>query len=173
MLRVLIVDNHELVRHGVRGVLKPTVEIVGQAHDVDSAIEKISVTQPDVVLLDVHLPGGNGASVIAGATQNGVETTFLALSVSDAAEDVIEIIRAGARGYVTKSISPDDLVDAVRRVGEGDAVFSPRLQVSCSTLSPDRSPSQSIRTSTSSPHAKEKSCVSWPAGMHTKRLPAA
>jgi DNA-binding NarL/FixJ family response regulator len=127
MLRVLIVDDHELVRHGVRGVLEPTVEVVGEAHDVDSAIEKISATQPDVVLLDVHLPGGNGAAVIAGATQNGVETTFLALSVSDAAEDVIEIIRAGARGYVTKSISPDDLVDAVRRVGEGDAVFSPRL----------------------------------------------
>jgi DNA-binding NarL/FixJ family response regulator len=123
--RVVLVDDHELVRAGVRSALGDRVEIVGEAADVPSAIAVIERTRPDVVLLDVHLPGGNGAGVIAGLPDTTAR--FLALSVSDLAEDVIEVIRAGARGYVTKAISGDELLDAVERVAAGDAVFSPRL----------------------------------------------
>jgi len=112
---------------GVRTALGDSVEIVAEAADVDSAIAAIVAHNPDVVLLDVHLPGGNGPAVIEGIRGHDVETAFLALSVSDAAEDVIEVIRAGARGYVTKNIAADELRDAVQRVGDGDAVFSPRL----------------------------------------------
>lgn len=126
-LRVVIVDDHELVRSGVRSALGDSVEVVGEAGDVDDAIDIITTTRPDVVLLDVHLPGGNGPAVIEGVLRTDVETTFLALSVSDAADDVIAVIRAGARGYVTKNIGAEDLVDSVRRVADGDAVFSPRL----------------------------------------------
>ena len=127
-ITVFLVDDHRLFRTGVRAEIGQHVHVVGEAADVDGAIQGIRRTRPDVVLLDVHLPGGGGREVIAGARAEGViETTFLALSVSDAAEDVIATIRAGARGYVTKTISPDDLVDAIRRVHEGDAVFSPRL----------------------------------------------
>ena len=126
-LRVVLVDDHELVRSGIRAEIGDSVDIVGEAASVDEAIDTIAGARPDVVLLDVHLPGGNGPAVIEGVRDLDVETTFLALSVSDAAEDVIAVIRAGARGYVTKSISGDGLLDAVRRVADGDAVFSPRL----------------------------------------------
>jgi DNA-binding NarL/FixJ family response regulator len=101
--------------------------VVGEAGDVDEAISGIRTTSPDVVLLDVHMPGGGGATVIEAVTADRPDTRFLALSVSDAAEDVIAVIRAGARGYVTKTVSPDELADAIRRVADGDAVFSPRL----------------------------------------------
>jgi DNA-binding NarL/FixJ family response regulator len=125
--RVVIVDDHRLFRAGVRAELEGRVEIVGDAETVEQAVALVVAQQPDVVLLDVHMPDGGGAAVIRGATAAGSSARFLALSVSDAAEDVIATIRAGARGYVTKSISPDELADAVRRVHEGDAVFSPRL----------------------------------------------
>jgi DNA-binding NarL/FixJ family response regulator len=126
-IRVVLVDDHELVRAGVRAELADRVEIVGEAGDVLEAVDVIARTLPDVVLLDVHLPGGGGAGVISGTLERGVAARFLALSVSDAAEDVIGVIRAGARGYVTKAISGDELADAVQRVAAGDAVFSPRL----------------------------------------------
>jgi DNA-binding NarL/FixJ family response regulator len=125
--RVVIVDDHRLFRAGVRAELEGRVEIVGDAETVEQAVALVVAQQPDVVLLDVHMPEGGGAAVIRGATAAGSSARFLALSVSDAAEDVIATIRAGARGYVTKSISPDELADAVRRVHDGDAVFSPRL----------------------------------------------
>ena len=124
---VVLVDDHALFRAGVIAQLDDGVEVVGEAGDVQSAVELIEETQPDVVLLDVHLPGGNGPAVIGAVADKLPDVRFLALSVSDAAEDVIEVVRAGARGYVTKSISGSDLSDAVRRVAEGDAVFSPRL----------------------------------------------
>jgi DNA-binding NarL/FixJ family response regulator len=151
-LRVVLVDDHELVRSGVRAEIggrravagpgerpdrperpgdgpgtAPVIEIVGEAGDVGEAIDVICERRPDVVLLDVHLPGGDGPAVIAGVLARGVGTRYLALSVSDAADDVIAVIRAGARGYVTKAISGDELVAAIARVAEGDAVFSPRL----------------------------------------------
>ena len=125
--RVLIVDDHKLFRSGVRAELEPLLEILAEAGTVEEAEAAIAEHQPDVVLLDVHMPGGGGVEVIRRATAADLRPTFLALSVSDAAEDVIAVIRAGARGYVTKSISPPELADAVRRVHEGDAVFSPRL----------------------------------------------
>jgi len=125
--RVVLVDDHELFRAGVRGELGLAVEIVGEAGSVAEAVPLIRDTDPDVVLLDVHLPDGGGEAVIAGVSVERPGVKFLALSVSDAAEDVIGVIRAGARGYVTKTISADELADAVRRVADGDAVFSPRL----------------------------------------------
>lgn len=126
-LRVFIVDDHELFRAGVRSELRDDVEIVGEAGDVGEAIEAIAAASPDVVLLDVHMPGGGGRAVIEGVHADHPDIRFLALSVSDAAEDVIDVIRAGARGYVTKSIAPAELHEAIRRVRDGDAVFSPRL----------------------------------------------
>ncbi len=127
--RVALVDDHELFRAGVRSELDGLVDVVGDAANVTDAVALIGELQPDVVLLDVHMPDGGGLEVIrrlrASGTASGVQ--FLALSVSDAAEDVIAVIRAGARGYVTKTISGADLADAVRRVHGGDAVFSPRL----------------------------------------------
>jgi DNA-binding NarL/FixJ family response regulator len=125
--RVVLVDDHELFRAGVRGELGTKVEIVGEADSVATAVPLIKEADPDVVLLDVHLPDGGGEAVIAGVALERPGVKFLALSVSDAAEDVIGVIRAGARGYVTKTISGDELADAVVRVAEGDAVFSPRL----------------------------------------------
>lgn len=125
--RVVIVDDHAMFRSGVRHDIGPFVTIVGEGEDVASSVEVILRTTPDVVLLDVHLPGGGGTEVIRQVLAQNPEVKFLALSVSDAAEDVIGIIRAGARGYVTKSISAPELIDAVRRIAEGDAVFSPRL----------------------------------------------
>jgi DNA-binding NarL/FixJ family response regulator len=125
--RVVIVDDHKLFRSGVRAELEPLLEILAEAGTVEEAGAAIVEHEPDVVLLDVHMPGGGGVEVIRRAAAAGLRPTFLALSVSDAAEDVIAVIRAGARGYVTKNIAPGDLADAVRRVHEGDAVFSPRL----------------------------------------------
>jgi DNA-binding NarL/FixJ family response regulator len=125
--RVFLVDDHRLFLSGVRSELAGRVDIVGEAVDVESAVAGIRRLVPDVVLLDVHLPGGGGKAVIEAIRPAHPQVVFLALSVSDAAEDVIAVIRAGARGYVTKTISADDLADAVVRVHEGDAVFSPRL----------------------------------------------
>ena len=126
-MRVFLVDDHRLFRSGVRNELGQAVEIVGEADEVAAAIEMIGERLPDVVLLDVHMPNGGGLAVIDGVRRTHPEVRFLALSVSDAPEDVIAVIRAGARGYVTKTISGHDLEDAVRRVAAGDAVFSPRL----------------------------------------------
>jgi DNA-binding NarL/FixJ family response regulator len=125
--RVFLVDDHELFRAGVRNELGTGVEIIGEADDVEPAIELICERIPDVVLLDVHLPGGGGQAVVQAVKALHPEVRFLALSVSDAPEDVIAVIRSGARGYVTKTISGPELVDAVKRVAGGDAVFSPRL----------------------------------------------
>jgi DNA-binding NarL/FixJ family response regulator len=125
--RIVIVDDHQLFRSGVRAELEGLVEILGDAASVDEAERLILDTDPDVVLLDVHMPGGGGVEVIRRVAPERPGARFLALSVSDDAEDVIGVIRAGARGYVTKTISGDDLADAIRRVHEGDAVFSPRL----------------------------------------------
>lgn len=126
-VRVVIVDDHRLFRAGVRSELGPVIEIVGEAGSVEEAVPLIKETDPHVVLLDVHLPDGGGQAVIAAVAPERPGVHFLALSVSDAPEDVIAVIRAGARGYVTKSISGEELTDAVRRISEGDAVFSPRL----------------------------------------------
>ena len=124
--KVFIVDDHALFRSGVRSELGDRVEVVGEAEDVEPAIAGITESLPDVVLLDVHLPGGGGQAVVT-ALKPHPEVRFLALSASDAPEDVIAVVRAGARGYVTKTISGAELVDAIRRVAAGDAVFSPRL----------------------------------------------
>ena len=126
-LRVVLVDDHRLFRAGVRSELAAEVDVVGEAETVADAVSLITATPPDVVLLDVHMPDGGGRAVLAGVGGGAPRTRFLALSVSDAAEDVIAVIRGGARGYVTKSISAAELADAVRRVAGGDAVFSPRL----------------------------------------------
>lgn len=126
--RVLIVDDHQIFRAGVRSELEALLEVVGEAGGVAEAVEAIELGRPDVVLLDVHMPDGGGVEVIRRTVAGtGHVPSFLALSVSDAAEDVIAVIRAGARGYVTKNISGEDLAAAVERVKEGDAVFSPRL----------------------------------------------
>lgn len=129
-IRVVIVDDHDVIRVGVRESLESDIEVVGEARDVETAIAAVREHTPDVVILDVHLPGGNGGGaldVLASILTFPEAPKVLALSVSDAAEDVVAVIRAGARGYVTKSISGPDLSDAVRRVASGDAVFSPRL----------------------------------------------
>ena len=125
--RVFIVDDHGLFRSGVRSELGDQVEVVGEADDVQPAITRIAECLPDVVLLDVHLPGGGGQAVVTAIKAAHPQVRFLALSASDAPEDVISVIRAGARGYVTKTISGADLVAAVRRVAAGDTVFSPLL----------------------------------------------
>jgi DNA-binding NarL/FixJ family response regulator len=124
---VVIVDDHQLFRAGVRAELDGLVEVLGDAATVEEAVRCIAQLEPDVVLLDVQMPGGGGVQVIRDVARVRPAQRFLALSVSDAAEDVIAIIRAGARGYVTKTISGPELADAVRRVADGDAVFSPRL----------------------------------------------
>jgi DNA-binding NarL/FixJ family response regulator len=125
--RVVVVDDHDMFRAGVRSEIGAAVDIVGEGSDVDTAVKAIVGTEPDVVLLDVHLPGGGGTEVMKQVHQRHPDIKFLALSVSDAAEDVIGVIRAGARGYVTKNISGTELIDAINRVADGDAVFSPRL----------------------------------------------
>ncbi len=125
--KVVIVDDHDLFRAGVRAELGSRLEVVGDAGDVAAAVETIAREEPDVVLLDVHMPDGGGVEVIKRLSLTHPAVRFLALSVSDAAEDVIAVIRAGARGYVTKTISAEELAEAVRRVAGGDAVFSPRL----------------------------------------------
>jgi DNA-binding NarL/FixJ family response regulator len=126
-LRLFLVDDHELFLSGVRTELQEPFDIVGTALDADTAVEGILALEPDVVLLDVHLPGGGGAEVLRQVLARRSDVRFLALSVSDAPDDVIAVIRAGARGYVTKTIAPGELVEAIERVHEGDAVFSPRL----------------------------------------------
>ncbi|MPZ73927.1 MAG: response regulator [Nitriliruptorales bacterium] len=125
--RVFLVDDHRLFLSGVRNELADEFEIVGDAGDVDDAIAAIRHTTPDVVLLDVHMPGGGGLAVMQAVHSEQPNVRFLALSVSDAPEDVIAVVRAGARGYVTKNIAPAELRDAINRVHQGDAVFSPRL----------------------------------------------
>lgn len=127
LVKVFLVDDHRLFLSGVRSELSGTIEVVGEASDVAGAIEGIGNTNPDVALIDVHLPDGTAANIIRSISSKGSGVRFLALSVSDSAEDVIATIRAGARGYVTKTISPVELVDAIQRVHAGDAVFSPRL----------------------------------------------
>ena len=126
-LRVFLVDDHAMFRAGVRAELGVYVDVVGEAGTVTDAVNRIPPAEPDVVLLDVHMPEGGGRAVLEAMRRTHPQVKFLALSVSDAAEDVIGLIRAGARGYVTKTISPDELAAAVRRVADGDAVFSPRL----------------------------------------------
>jgi DNA-binding NarL/FixJ family response regulator len=126
-LTVVVVDDHAVFRTGVKYELANAVRIAGEAADVDEAVAVIAETKPDVVLLDVHLPGGGGTEVLKRVLPKAPDTKFLALSVSDAAEDVIAVIRGGARGYVTKTIDGPELVAAIKRVSEGDAVFSPRL----------------------------------------------
>jgi DNA-binding NarL/FixJ family response regulator len=124
---VFLVDDHALIRSGIRTELAGSLRIVGEADEVPAAIEMILERRPDVVLLDVHMPAGGGLAVLRAVHQATTDVRFLALSVSDAAEDVIAVVRAGARGYVTKNISGPDLIDAVYRVAAGDVVFSPRL----------------------------------------------
>lgn len=126
-LRVVLVDDHAMVRSGVRAEIGNDVDIVGEAGDVDEAVRVILATRPDVVLLDVHLPGGDGRAVLDACVDEVPETRFLALSVSDAPEDVVAVVRGGARGYVTKTITGPELLESVRRIADGDAVFSPRL----------------------------------------------
>ncbi|MEA2172308.1 MAG: hypothetical protein QOF76_5608 [Solirubrobacteraceae bacterium] len=125
--KIVIVDDHVIFRTGLRAALGPTVQIVGEAGTVEEAIPLIRALEPDVVLLDVHLPDGTGATVVGPVHAERPAVKFLALSVSDAAEDVVGTIRAGARGYLTKSVSPDELTAAIHRVADGDAVFSPWL----------------------------------------------
>jgi DNA-binding NarL/FixJ family response regulator len=125
--RLFLVEDHAVFRAGVRAELGEAADVVGEADEVAAAVELINERVPDVVLLDVHLPGGGGRAVLQGVLPHHPEVQFLALSVSDAPEDVIAVIRAGARGYITKTISGDELLQAVYRVGAGDAVFSPRL----------------------------------------------
>jgi DNA-binding NarL/FixJ family response regulator len=125
--RIYLVDDHRLFLAGVKAELSEDFVIVGSAYDVDSAMGEIRDLDPDVVLIDVHMPDGGGIAVIEGVGETNPDVKFLALSVSDQAEDVIAMIRAGARGYVTKTIDPEDLAEAVRRIDAGDAVFSPRL----------------------------------------------
>jgi DNA-binding NarL/FixJ family response regulator len=124
---VVIVDDHELFRAGVRAELEGLVDVRAEAGDVEAAVAAVLREKPDVVLLDVHMPGGGGVEVVRQVARDRPAQRFLALSVSDAAEDVIGVIRAGARGYVTKSISGEELAAAIGRVRDGDAVFSPRL----------------------------------------------
>ena len=127
MTRVYVVDDHALFRAGVRAELGTSVELVGDAGTVEDAIAGIPIASPDVVLLDVHLPGGGGRAIIEAVREVAPDVKFLALSVSDAAEDVIGVIRAGARGYVTKTVTREELISAIGRIHAGDAVFSPRL----------------------------------------------
>ena len=127
MTRVFIVDDHDLFRAGVRAELSADLEIVGDASNVESAVELIRERKPDLVLVDVHMPNGGGRAVIEGVHTTHPDILFLAISASDAPEDVVATVRAGARGYVTKTVSPSDLAEAIRRVVGGDAVFSPKL----------------------------------------------
>lgn len=127
MIRVSMVDDHRLFLSGVEAELAGELDVVSASSDIDDAIDAIRAHRPDVVLVDVHMPGGGGLAVIENVSETNPDIKFLALSVSDAAEDVIAMIRAGARGYVTKSIAPEELVEAIKRVHAGDAVFSPRL----------------------------------------------
>jgi DNA-binding NarL/FixJ family response regulator len=127
MTSVFLVDDHRIFLSGVRSELEGRFDIAGSSSDVDEAVDQIRSLRPDVVLVDVHMPGGGGIAVVTNVLETNPDMRFLALSVSDAPEDVIAMIRAGARGYVTKSIGPDELTDAIERIAAGDAVFSPSL----------------------------------------------
>lgn len=127
MTSVYLVDDHRIFLTGVQAELEDEFDVVGSSYDVDRAVDEIRQTRPDVVLVDVHMPGGGGVTVVANVQETNPDVRFLALSVSDAPEDVIAMIRAGARGYVTKTISPDELASSIHRVADGDAVFSPSL----------------------------------------------
>ena len=127
MTSIYLVDDHELFLSGVRAELSERFDVAGSSTDVDTAVDGIRKTRPDVVLIDVHMPGGGGLSVVGNVLETNPDIRFLALSVSDAPEDVIAMIRTGARGYVTKSIDPEALADAIERIAAGDAVFSPKL----------------------------------------------
>ncbi|NND01374.1 MAG: response regulator transcription factor [Acidimicrobiia bacterium] len=126
-IKVFVVDDHDIFRAGIRAELPDTIDVVGDASEVDAAVEMILERNPDIVLVDVHMPGGGGRAVIEGVHETDPDMKFLALSASDAAQDVVATVRAGARGYVTKTISPQELADAISRVNDGDAVFSPKL----------------------------------------------
>lgn len=127
MISVVVIDDHALFRTGVRAEIEDRVQVVGEAFDVASGIATVTALNPDVVILDVHLPDGSGAEVIKAVAASHSTSRFLALSVSDSSQDVIALVRAGARGYVTKGVTSDDLVDAIERVARGDAAFSPML----------------------------------------------
>ena len=171
--RVFLVDDHHLFRSGVRAELGDAVEVVGEASEVEAAVEMILERRPDVVLLDVHLPGGGGRAVVARVAPIAPDVRFLALSVSDAADDVIGVIRAGARGYVTKTISGPELTSAIRRVADGDAVFSPAWPASCSTPSapPPDFRTAAIPKSTSSRPGSRRCCASSPGATPTRPRP--
>ena len=193
--RLFLVEDHAVFRAGVRAELGEAVDVVGEADEVAAAVELINERVPDVVLLDVHLPGGGGRAVLEGVLPHHPEVQFLALSVSDAPEDVIAVIRAGARGYITKTISGDELLQAVYRVGAGDAVFSPRLAgfvldaFSAGAGSgggggsgaggasggaappPALAPAASIQSSISSHPGNSRSSASSPGGTPTRRWP--
>ena len=172
---VVIVDDHQLFRAGVRAELDGLVEVLGDAANVEDAVRCILELEPDVVLLDVQMPGRRRRAVIHDVAETRPAQRFLALSVSDAAEDVIAIIRAGARGYVTKTISGPELADAVRRVADGDAVFSPRLAgfvLDAFAGAGQPIPSRSIPSSTSSPRASARCCGTSPAATPTRRSAA-
>ena len=177
----MLVDDHALFRAGVRAELDGLVDVVGDAATVAEAVALIREATPDVVLLDVHMPDGGGLEVLRQIGTDAPATQFLALSVSDAAEDVIAVVRAGARGYVTKTISGADLADAVRRVHDGDAVFSPRLAGfvldafagGCVLGRARRRRPPTRPTSTSSPRASARSCSTSRAATCTRRSPSA
>ncbi len=171
---VVIVDDHGLFRSGVRSELGDEVDVIGEADDVQPAIELIARRPPDVVLLDVHLPGGGGQAVLEAVKPVHPGVRFLALSASDAPEDVIAVVRAGARGYVTKTISGAELVSAVRRVAAGDVVFSPRLAgfvLDAFAAGARPAGSRSTRSWTSSPRGSARCCASSPAAIRTGRSP--
>lgn len=174
--RVFVVDDHAMVRAGVRAELGDDVTFVGEGVDVPSAVDGIRATRPDVVLLDVHMPGGGGRTVLETLRTELPDVKWLALSVSDAAEDVIAVIRAGAKGYVTKTISGPDLLDAVRRVADGDVVFSPRLAgfvLDAFSAGGRRRRSRRRRRPTPgwtcSARVNARSCSSWPVATPTAR----
>jgi DNA-binding NarL/FixJ family response regulator len=170
MRRVVLVDDHALFRAGVRSELEGRVEVVGEAGTVDEAVALIERAKPDVVLLDVHMPDGGGVEV-ARRMGGRVDIRFLALSVSDAPEDVIAVIRAGARGYVTKTIDAERLADAIERVAEGDAVFSPRLAgFVLDAFRGDPTPGTSELDQLTP--ASRRSCASSRAAICTRRWPS-
>ena len=169
--RIFLVEDHAVFRAGVRAELGDAVDVVGEADEAEAAIELISERLPDVVLLDVHLPGGGGHAVLGGVLPHHPEVQFLALSVSDAPEDVIDVIRAGARGDITKTISGPELLQAVYRVAAGDAVFSPRLAgFVLDAFAQIGAPAPaSIPSSTSSHRVSARCCASSPAATPTRR----